>query len=315
VVLPLLLPVLDLWAKRRPNVLAIGVSLLVVALVMPIHIHVGQMVGMTQSRAGGSIATSLATMGPVWLQYVQVLLWPPHCSLVHEVPTLVHFTLISAASYFTFVVAGLVAIHRWYRGQRLLFVVLALVVIPLLPVSQVLVPLQNRMADRYLWWSVLGLAVLLAAVARRWPGIGVAAVLVILAFFTAVTAQRAGLFGDSALAFADATHKTKQSPIGPYQWAMALDERGEFEGARWGFEEAWRRTEGQGEVARRATNNLARLEFRLGNLDRAEQILRRGLGHFPADAKMRDNLTKVLARRQMSQPNGLEDFALEQPGR
>lgn len=298
VVLPLMLPLFDLWGKRRPSIRAIGASVMAVVVVMPVHVYVGRLVGMAQPHAGGSLVSSVATMGPVWLRYAGLLLWPPACSLVEEVPTLARFDLWSVVGYLGIGIGLLGALRCWYRGQTLWLVVLGLLLLPLLPVSQVIVPLQNRMADRYLWWSVLGVAAMLGSLVVRWPRVGSAVAVLVLVFWTAVTAERATLFGDSALVFADATRKTQKSGVAPYQLAMALEAQGDIDGARSAYEEVWRRTGGQQDAARRATNNLARLEARLGNLERAEWILRRGLDHFPDDAKMRSNLAKVLAPGQ-----------------
>ena len=66
VALPILLPLFDIWGKRRPNYRAIGASILAVMLVMPLHLYVGRLVGMTQRYTSGGISTTFATMGPVW---------------------------------------------------------------------------------------------------------------------------------------------------------------------------------------------------------------------------------------------------------
>ncbi len=300
VALPLLLPLFDIWVGRRPSLRAIGFSLLAVALVMPIHLYVGQLVGMMEPRAGGSLYLQLATMGPVWLRYVAVLLWPFSCSLVQEVPTLTRWTAVSALGYAAIGAGVALALWKWRHGRVEWLVALGFFLLPLLPVSQVIAPLQNRMADRYLWWSVMALGVLLAVLVERWPKSGAAFTLVILVFWTAVTAERAALFGDSALVFADATSKTTDSGIGPYQLAMALESEGAIDGARAAYEEVWRRTHGRNETARRATNNLARLEAHQGNLERAEWVLRRGLDHFPTDPRMQGNLAKVLGKQEFA---------------
>ena len=296
--LPLLLPLFDIWGKRRPHFGAMGASLLVVASIMPIHIYVGHLVGMTQPHA--DISTVLATMGPVWLRYVGVLLWPLSCSLVHEVPTRSSWSAAAVLGYVLIAITVILAARQWRARRPNLVLALGFFFIPLMPVSQLIAQLQNKMADRYLWWSVLALGVVLLQLARQWPRLGTVVCLTFLGFCLAVTAGRASQFGDSALVFADATRKTSQSGIAPYQLAMALDARGAIEPARSEFEEVWRRTQGQDDSARRATNNLARLEAREGNLARAESVLRRGLRFFPNDPKMQDNLAKVMAKQQLA---------------
>ena len=193
-----------------------------------------------------------------------------------------------------------IAVHQWRRNRPQLLVAMGFFLVPLLPVSQIIAPLQNRMADRYLWWSVWALCVFLVRLVERWPRFGASLSSAFLLFWLTVTAERAALFGDSALAFADATTKTNKSGIAPYQLAMALDEQGATERARDAFEEVWRRTRGRDETSRRATNNLARLEARQGNLARAEWVLRRGLQYFPNDPVMQGNLVKVLAKQALA---------------
>lgn len=300
IALPGLLPLFDIWGKRRPNYRAICASFLAVVLIIPLHLYVGRLVGMTQRYTSGGISTALATMGPVWGRYVGVSLWPLNCSLVHEVPTRTGWGLSPMLGYFVVAVAVAIALHQWFKRRPQLLVAVGFFLVPLLPVSQLIVPLQNKMADRYLWWSVLALCVFLVWLVERWPRFGALVSIVFLAFWLTVTTGRAALFGDSALAFADATRKTTSNGVAPYQLAMALDEQGATERARDAFEEVWRRTHGKDETSRRATNNLARLEARQGNFARAEWILRRGLQYFPNDPVMQGNLAKVLAKSALA---------------
>ncbi len=297
VALPLLLPLFDLWGKRRPDFKVIGASLFAVLAIMPIHLYVGQMVGMTQPSESGNVSSAFITMGPVWLRYIGVLLWPLSCSLVHEVPIRTAWGPLAILSNLLIAVSVVLAVHQWRAKRPILLLTLGFFLIPLLPVSQLIAQLQNKMADRYLWWSVLSLGVVLLQLAKYLPRLGATVCLIFLGFCLAVTVERASLFGDSALVFADATRKTTYSGVAPYQLAMALEAQGDVEPARNAFEEVWRRTQGKDDASRRATNNLARLEARQGNLDRAEWVLRRGLQYFPNDPVMQENLAKVKAKK------------------
>jgi protein O-mannosyl-transferase len=295
VVLPLLLPLFDMWGRRRPNYRVVLASLLAVAVVMPLHLYVGRLVGMSQPYSG--VSAMLATMGPVWARYVGILLWPRGCSLVHDVPFRTTWGVVPTSCYLLILFAVVAALSHWRKGKTGSFLTLGFLFIPLLPVGQVLAPLQNIMADRYLWWSVLACGVTLVRLYETWPKLGASVCLCCFGFWLTVTAHRSTLFGDSVLVFADAVRKTSRSGVAPYQLAMALEEQGAIQGARDAYEEGWRRSGGRDETARRATNNLARLEVRQGNLARAEWVLRRGLQQFPRDSKMQNNLAKVLAKR------------------
>jgi tetratricopeptide (TPR) repeat protein len=151
------------------------------------------------------------------------------------------------------------------------------------------------MADRYLWLSVLSLSWLFALLMRKFERIGAIVGLCLLVLFGAGTAWRANLFSDSVSLFSDATSKTNLSTTAPYLLGYAWEQRKNEPAARSAYEEVLRRN-GQDEVTRSATNNLARLEVRRGALSHAEAILRKGIQQYPEDGKMRDNLIKVLFR-------------------
>ena len=99
---------------------------------------------------------------------------------------------------------------------------LAHIFVPLIPVSQFF-PLQNRMADRYLWLSVLSLSWLIALLMRKFERIGSIAGRFLLVLFGAGTVRRANLFSDSVSLFTDATNKTTQSTTAPYLLGISPD--------------------------------------------------------------------------------------------
>jgi tetratricopeptide (TPR) repeat protein len=167
--------------------------------------------------------------------------------------------------------------------------------VPLIPVSQILLPTQTRMADRFLWLSVLSLSWLLALLMRKLERVGVIGGLFLLVLFGAGTTWRSGFFSDSISLFSDATRKTNLSTTAPYLLGYAWEQRKNENAARSAYEEVLRRNS-QDETTRSATNNLVRLEVRRGALAKAETILRKGIVQYPEDGKMRDSLIKVLFR-------------------
>ncbi len=297
VAMVLLLPTLDFMRHRRPHRPALVVAGLVTLLVLGVDLWVGRTVGMMSSPLGGSRSSALCSMGPVWLRYLGMLVWPGALSLVHDVPVRRALDLTSGLGYGVVLMWGLVGWYRWHRTKRPgLWVGFLWFIVPLLPVSQVLVALQNPMADRYLWWSVMAVALLAGHCVHIRRGLGIGAAGLLLLIFTGGSMHRAALFGDSVLVFADATRKTRMSTLAPYQLGQAYEAQGSQAEARKAYELVLARGT-SGEPVRRAINNLAKLEGRRGNWDRAEAVLRRGLGNFPEDAKMRDNLRRVLLRR------------------
>lgn len=291
----LLLP--DLLLARRPHgpIFAASGAVLLPALLA--HTAVGDIVGMTQAPAGGSLFTQAVSMGPVYLRYVGSLVFPPLLSLVHDVPVRPTVDLAALAGYLLLLGWLLAGLWSW-RARRAPLVLASFVAfaVPLLPVSQIPFPLQNQMADRYLYLSALAPALLVGSLLSklRTPEGGLAAAAVTLGLVT--TGERAHVFGSSLRAFADATAKTQLAPSAPYQLAAAYEEVGQTGDALRLYRLAQKRAEGRGEIGRRATNNVAKLEVASGDLEAARRTLLAGRALHPDDPKLLSNLVKVLAK-------------------
>ncbi len=277
----------DLLAGRRLEWRTYALTLLGAAGVLAIDLHVGHLVGMVQSPPGGSRLTTAMTMGPVWLRYLAELAWPPLSSIVHDVPVRTSWTAAGVAGYLLLCAWLGAGLWLWRRHRPLCLVTFLWFFVPLLPVSQVLFPLQNLMADRYLVLSVMAPALALGALAARWPRPGGLAALGALVALAALTTERAAMFAFSEYVFADATAKTHTSTLAPYQLGMALDEWHQREKARLAFEEVLRRNGGRPtEAARRATNNLSLILVHDNQLAQAERLLRRGRKLWPGDPQV-----------------------------
>jgi hypothetical protein len=303
VALILLLPVADLVRKRRFDVAVYAPSIAVIAVALATHLYVGSIVEMLATPLGGSRSSAFWSMGPVWLRYLGLCLFPFQLSIEHVVEPLTRATLQSVAGHLFVLTSFVLAFVSFRRGRVLPSAAFLWFFGPLLPVSQVLAPLQNRMADRYLWLSVLAPALLLgfafeklAGRAKRFelPVYTVACALGLL--LMAATFDRALTFSDSVLLFTDGTLKTRSGTLSPYQLGSALERAHRGSEAEIAYREVLRRAPtGPVENARSATNNLAKLLSQRGQLLEAERILREGLVRFPRDRKMRNNLAKVLA--------------------
>jgi len=292
-----LVVVFDLVAERRLAWRALLVLALPAVLIMPLHWKVGSLMHMVGAPAGGTRWAAAATMGPVWWRYIECCFNPAALSIVHDVPIRTSWNAVAASGWAFLIGSGILAARTWWRDDEPAWLAAWLTFfVPLAPVSQVIVPLQNRMADRYLWLSVLALAWLMALLMRKFERLGASTGALLVLLFAGSTAWRAGLFGDSVSLFSDATRKTKASTVAPYLLGYALEQRKNEPAARAAYAEALRRN-GQDDAARSATNNLARLEASRGALAEAEAILRKGIHKFPEDGKMRDNLIKVLFRQ------------------
>jgi tetratricopeptide (TPR) repeat protein len=234
-------------------------------------------------------------MGEVWLAYLRTLVWPAQLSIVYEVPRRLALGLASALGWASLAGAAVLAMLRWRKADPVPLAIWLWLVLPLLPVSQVFLPLENVQADRYLWLSVLGLGLVLPALWQLHAG-GRLVVLMLLTGCFGASVQRASAFGDGAELFAQATRAT-EGMRAPYLLARTLEQRGDTAGAEAAY---WltldRPCEAPCEVARRASNNLARLLVQAGRADRAEPLLRQALERFPHDPKVHFNLVKVLER-------------------
>ncbi|HKQ70962.1 MAG TPA: hypothetical protein VJT73_16565 [Polyangiaceae bacterium] len=310
-VLPLLVAQ-DYFQRKRPRWTTYGAVVGVCAVALALHGYVGGVVGIYAGTLGGSRYRAFVTMGPVWLRYLGLSVMVGDLSLVEEVPVRASWDLLAVLGYGTLALGLALAVLRARRGERHWLLFWIWFVAPLLPVSQVFVPLQNRMADRYLCFAVLGPVALGAwwatlALPRggehRFPWVARLAAVALAAAslgFLAATFSRALLFTDSVLVFSEATRRTQTATMAPYQLGKALEASGQDALARIAFAEVLRRSPtGDDEAARRATNNLAKLLARAGLHADAEVVLVKGLSRWPGDAKIAGNLAKL---REMPSP-------------
>lgn len=294
VISPGLLLATDLLAKRRPTWRVLGVALGGVGFVFGIQWVVGRSVGMV----GGPLqdhTIAFWTMGEVWLRYVLSLIYPPSLSLVYDVTKVASISAASVLGWLGLVASWTYGFWRLRSGATFALGTILWAWLPLAPVSQVLFPLQNVMADRYLWLTTVALGLGLGAL---WSRHLVARVTVSLALLVLAvgTVHRAALFGDPVALFTDAT-LSSQSPRAPYLLGFALQQQGEPEAAIDAYIEAVRRNCDDCSDTRRAANNLATLYVESGQLEAAEAVLRRSTERFPDEPKAWFNLVKVLARR------------------
>lgn len=298
----------DLFLARRPSLPTYAITLAVCAGAMVAHLHVGSIVHMVSAPAGGSRWTAAMTMGPVWLRYLASCVMPTRLSVIYDVPDRTAWSAVSMLGWAFVASSFVVGLWRWRAGSRLPLFAALWFFAPLAPVSQVLVPLQNRMADRYAWLSVLAPALLVAtalvaateACARRRassvPVMHALTVAIVGALFLA-TLARASVFADDLLLFAEATERTRASVVAPYQLGMAYDARHRIPEAEAAFELAIVRARpSRDPVGSKASNNLARSLARRGRPDLAVTVLRAAMRDFPEDAKVRRNLARALSR-------------------
>lgn len=298
----------DLLTRQRPEAKIYVPTGIVCGLIAWVAMQVGDQVGMTTDPLGGSRSSAAAGMGRVWLSYLQAIVYPTNLSIIHDPPQVTTWGIVSIAGWLVILAwgaAGLFVLNKGqarseheHSGKPLVLASWIWFVVPLIPVSQIIFPLENFWADRYLFLSVMGPALLAGAFFeiagdRKALGIG----LVLAGGAGLFTWKRAHLFRDSISVLRDAQEKTKHEPLAPYQLGQAYEAAGKPSSAARAYREVLARAKGNQEAARRATNNLAKLLAREGKLKKAEELLIRGRSLWPRDPKIFANLAEVVARQ------------------
>ncbi len=294
VVAPGLLLLHDLLVGRRPRWLQLVLATAAVLGAFALHLQVGRAVGMLASFPGGARVHTAATMGPVWARYLFHSLLPMRLSVERDVPIHTAYESWPWMGYLLLLGLALAAVWLWERRrERWAVWALGFFAMGLLPVSQVLTPLPNLMADRYLLLAVLGPCVAIAVACR---GARLAVVIALVATAGAATAQRAYTFASDIRLWEDATAKTSLSTRAPYQLGMAYQKASRVPEAEAAFRMTIDRAAPHDDNGRAAANNLAAQLTGQGRMVEALTLLRSAVERFPHDARVLNNLAEVTAR-------------------
>ena len=115
----------------------------------------------SQQYIAGSFFTTMLTMVKVWAYYLFILFVPVNLTIYREVSPVNSFFEIGFLVSFAFLLAIAFVFFRFYRQFKLISFAIAWFFICLLPFSNIL-PLQTFMAERYLYLSSAGFALLSA---------------------------------------------------------------------------------------------------------------------------------------------------------
>lgn len=296
VVAPALLVAGDVLSRRPVAWRSVAASALVAAASVAVQIKVGRVVGMFAPPLGEGILGRVASMAPVALRYVGVsLLADPPC-IVREVSPRRLGDPIALASLLAIAAAVGACVAAWRRGRRLPLVALGVFAAGLAPVSQVLVPLQNRMADRYLLIAVLGPCLVVAAfVARYVPKrLYALAVCALVLATTASSALHAAQFADEEWLWTDAASRLPDAGLPPYQLAHIYRARGDNPRAERHFREVLARDALRTPLSARAATNLAQILAATGRTPEAVAILRAVAARDRSNPRVFYNLSQLL---------------------
>jgi protein O-mannosyl-transferase len=285
----------DLLARRRPHWGVLSASALTALLAFAMHRAVGVRVGMLGGPLSGDPWAACGTMGHVWLRYLEALVWPPSLTLTPDDVRQTTWDLGSLLGWAALTGALAVGVLSLRRRRHLALAAWLWLAVPLAPVSQVFFPLQNVMADRYLWLSVLGLGLLLGA-AWQTSRAGAMATAAALGVCLVGSAWRASLFGDGVALF-ERENRVSRGALAPFLLAVTHQRRGDAPAAERAYRVALEGPCGPScDPIRQSSNALARLLVHDGRLAEAEPILRAARQRFPEAANVSFNLVKVLYR-------------------
>lgn len=298
VVLPLLLVLSDAWMARPLDRVTLGITLALAALAAIVHASVGAVVGMYAPMPGGSRLAAAATMAPVAFRYAlrTVLLEP--ASVVYEVPDRTISDPIALASAAGLVALAAAALLLFRRGERRPLLLLLFVAVALAPVSQVLAPIQHRMADRYLLVALAAPCIGLGIAGARLPSdrLRLALGAALALGLGIATADRAATFADPIALFSETTARAPSSPLGPYQLGVIVQRR-DPRTAELAFREALDRDAMRTDVGRSAADDLAILLAGSGRAGEAITLLEATHARYPHDPRVAHNLAVLLDDR------------------
>jgi tetratricopeptide (TPR) repeat protein len=263
VVAPALLACAELLRGRAMDRAVLAASTVVCAAWAAVHAWVGGIVGMIAAPLGDSVIERVGSVLVIFARYVGLSFLVHPESVVYEADAHGLDAPALAALALALALTALVT-WQWRLGRRWPAALALWFVASLAPVSQIVAPLQNRLADRYLLIAVwapcaaLGLALELAARRTR-PQLGVVMLAVCLGTFALLSGARGLLFADPVALFAEASERTTSDPRPLLLLGDALFARAQYADAEVAYRAAIDRDRFRTISGRRAGNRLALL--------------------------------------------------------
>ena len=310
VVLPLVLVLYDICFSPRNNrsqwvidkipfVLAAGTLALITLKSQALNAG-GGIVDYPDESAFGIFITMLTVI----VRYAKMLLWPTNLSIVYYIPIKTGIDVAVALSGIVviFLCAGLLYLFRKDKG---VFFWAALIPVGLLPVSQ-LIPLSTLMNDRYLYFPIIGFAVLFSSgvlfcsdrLLHRIKWVGLVSCCLIFLPLSVLSWQRSHVWSDSISLWSDALNKSANfvtfagmgnalyqadrinEAIGMYEKSLLLEP-----------------------ACEEALRSLSAIYLNRGEYDKALHYIERFVEYFPEDA-FGQNMLRI-AHNQIKMRNAL----------
>jgi len=220
----------------RPKLLNLAPYFAVTILLTALHYSVAVAMGPAIVGGEGSTIARFLTGFPVFARYLRLSLLPiGGQSAVPDAAPIAGFTPAVLVGLFAFAAYVTALVVTWRRNREIFFG-LAAIAVCLLPFNNVFPRTTVLYAERYLYFSLAGAALvggwLLFLVPRRARGPVTAAVSILL---LALTLFRAGIWSDGIQVFADARAKNETSWLAAMKHGDALLRAGDAAAARDAF--------------------------------------------------------------------------------
>ncbi|MCU0724641.1 MAG: tetratricopeptide repeat protein [Planctomycetes bacterium] len=225
--MPLLIAVL-LVAKVAPGLRFrdLAAPAVCAGVLTAVHYAVALAEGPARGAGGPEVLPLLATDVVVLGRYLRLLYFPLWGqSLVPDVAVRDGLSLARLLPALVVVAAAAAALAVSFRRDRRVFAGLAMALLALAPFNNLFPRTDVLFAERYLYFSLLGAALALAALAARFGSAGRAGLGVAAAGFLVLTLARNGVWADEVSVFRDAAAKAGDSWLAPMKLGDALKMR------------------------------------------------------------------------------------------
>ena len=260
--------------------------------------------GIVPDYLGDTPFSTFFTMLTVFMKYAGLLIWPSDLSIIYNPPirTNIDWAVAMAGTFSVLFCFGLFYL---YRRNKQVFFWASLAPIGLLPVSQ-MVPLTTIMNDRYLYFPLIGCAVVFAQGALYCTGMiprlgewrGVALVCLALSPLPVLTWQRTLVWHDSLTLWTDAYQKS-QDYITAAGRGNALAQEGRFDEAL----EMYDKSLSMEPTCEEALRGVGAIYLNRGDYDRAIEYLQRYVSNYPESDLAKKMLGLAYSQRKKRQEN------------
>lgn len=299
VIIPGLFLLCDLALRRRVRRAEFGLTLALTIGAFGMHLYTGKIVGMLAPPLAEDLISRAASVAAIFARYLGLSLFVHPHSIVYEVAAYELFDWQALSAIGLFVVLLSLALWAARRGERLHLFAFALFFLTLAPVSQLVAPLQNQMADRYLFIAVLGpllsFSALYLKLTQRSRRLRTLSVIGLVAIASLLGFERASTYADAEALFTEASIRAPRSPLGPYQLGVLYESETRYREAELAYREAYFRAAPAERDRLRAGNNWARMLYARGALAEALELYETLYREGPPSGRILYNLARVRA--------------------